>query len=80
MSSERKAARSQAIAPVVSKAKLHTLCIGFQVKKASAETEPAWKGAGQEIGLKIWRIVKFKVRPVTNIDPPGPSILNCYSV
>ncbi|XP_013406840.1 gelsolin-like protein 2 [Lingula anatina] len=31
------------------------------VKKASAETEPAWKGAGQEVGLQIWRIVKFKV-------------------
>lgn len=23
----------------------------------SAETEPAWKGAGQKEGLKIWRIV-----------------------
>lgn len=31
------------------------------VKKASAETEPAWKGCGQELGLQIWRIVKFKV-------------------
>ena len=27
----------------------------------SAETEPAWSGAGQEVGLKIWRIVKFEV-------------------
>jgi len=32
-----------------------------KVKKESAETEPAWKGAGQEVGVQIWRIVKFKV-------------------
>ncbi|XP_033746050.1 gelsolin-like protein 2 [Pecten maximus] len=32
-----------------------------KVKKESAETEPAWTGAGQEPGIKIWRIVKFKV-------------------
>lgn len=32
-----------------------------QVKKESAQTEPAWEGAGQEVGLKIWRIVKFEV-------------------
>ncbi|XP_050412421.1 gelsolin-like protein 1 [Patella vulgata] len=32
-----------------------------QVKKASAATEPAWSGSGQEVGLKVWRIVKFKV-------------------
>jgi len=31
------------------------------VKKASAETEQAWKGAGQKVGLEIWRIEKFKV-------------------
>ncbi|XP_068672067.1 gelsolin-like protein 2 [Montipora foliosa] len=31
------------------------------VKKESAKTEKAWEGAGQEPGLKIWRIVKFKV-------------------
>ena len=37
-------------------------CFIFQVKKASAETEPAWKGAGQAVGTQIWRIVKFKVR------------------
>ena len=30
-------------------------------KKASAETEAAWKGAGQKVGVQIWRIVKFKV-------------------
>ena len=33
----------------------------MQVKKASAETEPAWKGAGSKVGMQIWRIVKFKV-------------------
>jgi len=32
-----------------------------KVKKESAETEPAWNGAGQDVGLQIWRIVKFKV-------------------
>ena len=32
-----------------------------KVKKESAETEPAWKGAGQAVGMQIWRIVKFKV-------------------
>lgn len=32
-----------------------------QVKKESAESEPAWKGIGQKPGLQIWRIVKFKV-------------------
>ncbi|XP_071808772.1 gelsolin-like protein 2 [Asterias amurensis] len=32
-----------------------------QVKKESAESEPAWKGAGEKVGLQIWRIVKFKV-------------------
>ena len=32
------------------------------MKKASAETEPAWKGAGQKVGKQIWRIVKFKVK------------------
>ncbi|XP_021369925.1 gelsolin-like protein 1 [Mizuhopecten yessoensis] len=32
-----------------------------QVKKESAETEPAWKKAGEKVGIQIWRIVKFKV-------------------
>lgn len=32
-----------------------------KVKKESAESEPAWQGAGSEVGLKIWRIVKFQV-------------------
>jgi gelsolin len=31
------------------------------VKKDSADLEPAWKGAGTEVSLKIWRIVNFKV-------------------
>lgn len=32
-----------------------------KVKKTSAESEPAWQGSGQEVGVQIWRIVKFKV-------------------
>jgi gelsolin len=32
-----------------------------KVKKESAMTEPAWQGAGGEVGIQIWRIVKFKV-------------------
>jgi len=32
-----------------------------KVKKESAETEPAWQGAGEKVGLKIWRVVKFKI-------------------
>ncbi|PVD24423.1 hypothetical protein C0Q70_14906 [Pomacea canaliculata] len=32
-----------------------------KVKKASAETEPAWKQAGKKPGIQIWRINKFKV-------------------
>lgn len=31
------------------------------IKKDSAKTEKAWTGAGEKIGLKIWRIVQFKV-------------------
>lgn len=31
------------------------------VKKESAETEKAWQSSGEKPGLKIWRIVKFKV-------------------
>jgi len=30
-------------------------------KKKSAETESAWKGCGQKVGIEIWRIEKFKV-------------------
>jgi len=32
-----------------------------QIKKSSADQEPAWRGAGTKLGLQIWRIVKFKV-------------------
>lgn len=32
-----------------------------KVKKESAQSEPAWKKAGQAVGLQIWRIVNFKV-------------------
>lgn len=32
-----------------------------KVKKESAESEPAWNGAGQDVGMQIWRINKFKV-------------------
>ena len=32
-----------------------------KVKKESAEAEPAWQGAGRDVGRQIWRIVKFKV-------------------
>jgi len=32
-----------------------------KVKKDAAESEPAWQGCGQEVGVKIWRILKFKV-------------------
>ncbi|ESO91380.1 hypothetical protein LOTGIDRAFT_105757, partial [Lottia gigantea] len=33
-----------------------------QVKKESAEGEPAWQGAGQEVGLKIWRVEQFEIK------------------
>jgi len=32
-----------------------------KVKHAASEGEDAWKGAGQAIGIQIWRIEKFKV-------------------
>jgi gelsolin len=32
-----------------------------KVKEASAKTEKAWTGAGQKVGLEIWRIEKFQV-------------------
>lgn len=28
-------------------------------------TEKAWKGAGEKVGLRIWRIVKFKASITT---------------
>jgi len=30
-------------------------------RKAAAETEKAWQGCGEEVGIRIWRIEKFKV-------------------
>ena len=33
------------------------LFVIFCVTEESAMTEPAWEGAGTEVGLKIWRIV-----------------------
>lgn len=36
------------------------LLVDRQVKKEAAMTEKAWKGCGQKVGIKIWRIVKFK--------------------
>jgi len=33
-----------------------------KVKKEAAETEEAWAGCGQRVGLNIWRIVQFKVQ------------------
>ncbi|KAL3870549.1 hypothetical protein ACJMK2_038602 [Sinanodonta woodiana] len=38
------------------------------VKKSSAQTEPAWRNAGQKVGLQIWRIVNFKVTPWPDDD------------
>lgn len=31
------------------------------MKREAAGKEKAWEGAGESPGLKIWRIVKFKV-------------------
>jgi len=36
----------------------------FQVKKSAAMEEKAWKGCGTRVGLKIWRIEKFKASKV----------------
>ena len=34
-----------------------------KVKEAAAEAEEAWQGSGEEVGVEIWRIVKFQVVP-----------------
>jgi len=32
------------------------------LRRKAAETEKAWKGAGEEPGIQVWRIEKFKVK------------------
>ena len=34
-----------------------------KVKAAAADGEPQWDGAGVKVGLQIWRIEQFKVKP-----------------
>lgn len=57
-----------------------------KVKKESAMTEPAWEGAGAEVGLKIWRVVKFEITdwPVEDygsfFDGDSYIILNTYQI
>jgi len=35
----------------------HVYAVMLGAPEEAAESEPAWKGAGQEVGLQIWRIV-----------------------
>jgi len=35
-----------------------------KVKLEAAQHEEAWKGAGKEVGLIIWRVEKFQIKPV----------------
>ncbi|KNC56438.1 severin [Thecamonas trahens ATCC 50062] len=37
-------------------------------RKAAAETEPAWEGAGAAPGIEIWRIEKFEVKKIDAAD------------
>jgi len=52
--------------------------------KDSADNELAWKGAGQKVGLQIWRIIKFKVVAVPKdeygefYDGDSYIVLNTY--
>lgn len=34
-----------------------------KLKQSAAETEKAWQGAGLSVGVRVWRIEKFKVIP-----------------
>jgi len=34
-----------------------------KIKKAAAEGEPQWKGIGEKVELRVWRIEQFKVVP-----------------
>jgi gelsolin len=34
-----------------------------KLKMQSALTEEAWKGAGESVGIRVWRIEKFEVKP-----------------
>jgi len=33
------------------------------LRKAAAQTEPAWWGCGEKVGIQVWRIEKFEVVP-----------------
>jgi gelsolin len=35
-----------------------------EIRKNAAATEAAWKGIGQQVGLHIWRIEQFHIKPV----------------
>lgn len=50
------------------------------MKKAAAETEKAWKGAGEKPGLEIWRIVKFEVNSVFMALLLVHFLGNCFSL
>ena len=43
-------------------------------------TEKAWKGAGEKVGLRIWRIVKFKASITTTYLTCNYKIYNIFIV
>lgn len=45
------------------------------MKREAAGKEKAWEGAGESPGLKIWRIVKFKVE-----QPQKPNLFVIYGL
>lgn len=45
------------------------------MKRGAAGKEKAWEGAGESPGLKIWRIVKFKVE-----QPQKPNLFDIYGL